>query len=468
MSRLEIHFTAPFVHLKHSRVGPPNYDKIPGLAQGWKRLPWLIGVIGYIFGVTIKGVHESGNSKNVVYIIKNSFLKRYELEQDSLFSHISEKLSRLLAPIKAWKAQQRVAPPPVNVVTAPPPAIQPVPKPQPVPTTPIVLTSNIPVQKPTPTVEVFIPDLPAEELIKKAEIFIKEEDYKNAYAWLERAGLKGSTEADFKIGELFRDLLKVYELTAIYGEKRIEISRKHYNRAIQAEYFPALVGLAKTYEADLQTKRKLLQQAADKGVPQSYDSLADMLRAGQGGPANLEKAREYYQKAIDADINVYGAHDYLAEMWLQGEGGPKDAERARQLAEDPKCKGVFYEDKHQNLLARIYTEKKDYKKAEEIYKKAIDKNLQFCHSGLADLYYEGGNGIDKDLLKAREFYEKATKVKHEDRTTRGYAYYRYGLMLINGEGGNVDKENGEKAIATAASTYQNKDAQNWIASKKES
>ena len=61
------------------------------------------------------------------------------------------------------------------------------------------------------------------------------------------------------------------------------------------------------------------------------------------------------------------------------------------------------------------------------------------------LCYQRGLGVDVDLGKARAWYEKAAK------NGNTVAYTPLGKMLINGEGGKVEKSKGLQYLKKAAS-----------------
>ncbi|GAA8817789.1 hypothetical protein VN1328_01180 [Helicobacter pylori] len=61
------------------------------------------------------------------------------------------------------------------------------------------------------------------------------------------------------------------------------------------------------------------------------------------------------------------------------------------------------------LLGIKSYEKQDFSKAKGYFEKACDLNNGGGCNGLGDLYYDG-EGVEKNLIKAAQFYSKACKL----------------------------------------------------------
>ncbi|OLR51362.1 tetratricopeptide repeat protein [Helicobacter pylori] len=61
------------------------------------------------------------------------------------------------------------------------------------------------------------------------------------------------------------------------------------------------------------------------------------------------------------------------------------------------------------LLGMLSYDKQDFSKARKYFEKACDLNNGGGYAALGDLYYDG-EGVEKNLIKAAQFYSKACKL----------------------------------------------------------
>jgi hypothetical protein len=90
---------------------------------------------------------------------------------------------------------------------------------------------------------------------------------------------------------------------------------------------------------------------------------------------------------------------------------------------------------------------RDYKRAAELYRRAIKKDNAYAYGALGWLY-DYGLGVDKDIGKAHEYYELAAQKGNSN------AQRNLGNMLYLGRGVPKDKEAGIKWLQLAAADGQ--------------
>lgn len=125
-------------------------------------------------------------------------------------------------------------------------------------------------------------------------------------------------------------------------------------------------------QGDFQQARQWYQVAANAGHPDAMYSLGRMYEEGQGMQPNYSEALNWYRKAIDAGSKdaLYG----LGHMYDNGEGVKPDHGQALQW-----------------------------------FKKAAAGNCVPAMTALGLLYEFGPAGVQQDIPRAREWYEKAAQ-----------------------------------------------------------
>jgi uncharacterized protein len=124
-------------------------------------------------------------------------------------------------------------------------------------------------------------------------------------------------------------------------------------------------------EKDLSKARQLLQIAADQGDPKAKGALGCMLAEGAGGPKDDALALEYFSQAAKAGQveSLYNQGAFL----LRGRGAPRD------LASALECLSA-----------------------------AAEAGSVHAQVKLADIYYFGVEGIEKDHARALPHLKRAT------------------------------------------------------------
>jgi len=138
--------------------------------------------------------------------------------------------------------------------------------------------------------------------------------------------------------------------------------------------FDYQVRIAKTnlQKSDYAAMFKQLQPLANKGDAQAQFELAKLYQNGLGTQENKAEAFSLYSKA--AEKNNKFALEELAWIYSSGDAG--------------------------------YGVKQDFSKAIKLYRQAIDAGNLGANLGLGVLYWKG-TGVKKDRKKAEELFSKA-------------------------------------------------------------
>ena len=268
-----------------------------------------------------------------------------------------------------------------------------------------------------------------------------------------------------------------------------------FERAARNDHVAAQAAIGIAYakgdgvEADYQEARSWLEKAAAKGYPTAEERLGWIYRNGFGVAKDIEKAKELYESA--SALGNPEARNALAELYEQGEGVDRDINKAvelyrsaaaddhpvamRHLAEllftddavaDKKealafCRRAVNAGDVESIidLGLAYENgwgvDKDVKKAAELYQKSLSNGCESAEMRLEELkpevqYLRGvtcmeGKTCQRDFFKAREWFEKAVEQGHVE------AAGRLAEMLQNGLGGSVD-------VKRAISLYEQADA----------
>ena len=268
-----------------------------------------------------------------------------------------------------------------------------------------------------------------------------------------------------------------------------------FERAARSDHGAAQAAIGVAYakgegvEPDYVEARVWLEKAASKGYPVAEECLAWLYRHGYGVAKDFAKAIALYESS--SKLGNPAAKYALADLYERGEGVDADFDRATELyrsaaADDHPIalrrlaellfSDVTVEDKKEALafcrravnvgdgesivdLGLAYENgwgvDKDVKKAAELYQKALAKGVKSAGSRLEELkpevqYQRGvacmeGSVTPRNFTLAREWFEKAAEQGHVDATCRLAELLQYGL------GGKVD-------VKRAISLYEQADA----------
>ena len=142
------------------------------------------------------------------------------------------------------------------------------------------------------------------------------------------------------------------------------------------------------------------------------NGLGLMYMKGEGGEQDLEKAREYFERA--AELGHVGAKNNLKVLDAMEEEPETEeiTETVEETAEELYKLGYKYR----------YGSQKDYQKALEYYEQAATLGNSKAMNGLGFMYMRG-KGVEQDLEKAREYFERAAEL--------GSAAAKYTLQALD-------------------------------------
>jgi TPR repeat protein len=322
------------------------------------------------------------------------------------------------------------------------------------------------------------------------------EDHVKAAALFKEAIEKGDSEAEWRLGEMFRDArgglpqdeAQAVTLFSSSAGKNIPGGQLNLGKA----YRDGIGGL----EANPEEGVKNFKLAADAGIMEARFLYARACSRGTGVPRNLREAASYFRlaanqghvkaatelglllmegatgvskdkteagrhfkRAAEGEEGSYVAKYYLAVMKFKGRGMRQDPKGALALfyacADNPKatatlarkCRG----EAHPNFFIGILKEgrksrvKADWKEAAQRYRKSCESGYHPAFFRLGKILREGvENEIPKDLEEALKLFVEATK-KGNSKAPK-----MLGEMYENGEGVNPDFATAEKYYRKAA------------------
>lgn len=220
-----------------------------------------------------------------------------------------------------------------------------------------------------------------------------------------------------------------------------------------------------------------LIELANNGDNNAQLKYGIMLYEGRSIKKDMLVACQYFNKSAEQNNPI--AMFYLGLSYENGTGVKKDIEKAKQYY--IKSSELGNTDSLVNLGVLAYKEdtEESYKIAYNNFEKAISQNNVKAYYNCG-LLYEEGKGVEKDLVKAREYYKKGSENKDIKSKLR-YAYclregiggekdlnnsllqyiscatsgnpeglYYLGTMMVNGEGCEIDIDGGWENIKKAA------------------
>lgn len=203
-------------------------------------------------------------------------------------------------------------------------------------------------------------------------IFVNNQDYINAFKWLNKSASQGYSKAQSMLGDMYRDGRGV---------------KQDYNKAINLFNKAAAQGDSHTQfklgemlatDADIPSKKNeqaiyWYRKAAAQGHERAQYNLEWIYETNRG---NKEEAIKYYQKlALQGD--AYGEYS-LGWMYEKGYGVAQNFSQALTWYNKAAAKGnTFSEDKIGDMYMRGDGVVKDYNKAIYWYRKAVAKDYTY-------------------------------------------------------------------------------------------
>ena len=205
-------------------------------------------------------------------------------------------------------------------------------------------------------------------------------------------------------------------------------AKEYLEKAAKLKNSNALFNLGFLYfkgfgvEIDYPKATQYFEQSAKLHNGNAFLQLGILYYEGKGVSQNYSKAIKYLETA--AKLNVSDAFIQLGIIYYKGGRMKRDLKKAKlnfeKAIEMSNIDGYYY-------LGIVYYDEKEYVKAKECYEKASNQNSNALTT-LGQLYLYG-KGVEKDYSKARECYEKAAKLDNQSALLNlAYLYY-YGLWV---------------------------------------
>ncbi|AEF84057.1 Sel1 domain protein [Treponema primitia ZAS-2] len=290
-------------------------------------------------------------------------------------------------------------------------------------------------------------------------------DYAKAIEYFMKAIALGDDNAIIELAKLCKENIDIIEYIndikilmktagkfedGIKLNKDYEIAFKLFEKAANLDDGEAQYSVGRFYEKgmfvskDIQEALNWYTKASEKQIPYALEKIAYFLQHGVAGEKDIQKANHYYKKAAQgfqkmADRNDSKAQYLLGQLYKYGIGVKKDIPLFLEWNEKstatgykkaqyeygysyelkgniPMAFGWYKKSAEQNYskaqykLGLYYEDQDEMDEAFKWYLKAAEnghiesmESLAFC--------YEKGEGIDKDLEKAKEWYSKAKNMK---------------------------------------------------------
>ncbi len=185
--------------------------------------------------------------------------------------------------------------------------------------------------------------------------------------------------------------------------------------------FRGLAGMEKNYPA----ARLWWEKAARLGVPVAMSNLAYMFERGIGGEKDFAKARGWFQRGLA--LNDTHAIIGLGLLYRDGKGVPEDDVKAKEMF----VKAASLDDPEGYYLLGTFAQlglagPKDYDEARRNYELAAAAGHALSMAKIGFLYREGDAGVPVDFKIAREWFARSAKLNHHDGHFGLAMLYRYG------------------------------------------
>ena len=264
-------------------------------------------------------------------------------------------------------------------------------------------------------------------------------DYENALKFYKQAAEQGDINAQLNIGHIYR--------SGRSGEKKPQLAAKYYLQAAEQGAVGAQRRLGDMYEfgdgvaQNFSLAAEWYRKAADQGDAGAQWRLAQLYENGKGVDFDIDTALYWYLKADKQ--NSSAAQWRIGTIYLFGTGLQPNYSLAKEWFEkaiaqcDHPCAHLFLGYMCRDGLINNASPEDaiSHWVSASNYEHPIGEasyNLGYAH-------YDG-YGVERDLLKAKEYFEKAIE--------QGYQC-SYALNMVKGELGELDDSNKMREYASA-------------------
>lgn len=253
-----------------------------------------------------------------------------------------------------------------------------------------------------------------------------ERDEKKARTWLKKAADSNSIEAMFFLA------LSYQTDSNNSGFKKAKALHK---KASDEGHLESMFCLAKLYadEGDKEKSMELLKKGAEKGKTIFMLKLADELAQKD----EFEEAERWYGEALRKGEK--GSYELLGHMFWTNE----EQDKALETFKSGYAAGLTYLSLD---ISRVYEDIADYKQRDKWLDIAIAHNVTGSYFFAGEKYYSG-SGVEKDLNKAIELFEKG--FEKED----GKCAVSLAELYANGEGVEKNITKAIELYVLAANEY---------------
>lgn len=318
---------------------------------------------------------------------------------------------------------------------------------------------------------------------------LKLSNLEEAEKFLKKSAKGGYVEAQYELAKLLLAKPSAPPLSEDVGKISEEEAEaiKWLKKAVAQDHPEAIITLSQLISKKSVIKGdslKVLQEAAELGLPEAQFEMGKRFEQGIDVNQDLKKAFHWYKKA--AEQGVAKAQGHVAFMYLFERGVPYNGEQAKTWAEkapknsealavlsyisfnEDKKKAKEYAekslqlDKNQPLANHVMAccENNKQKAFEYLQKAAAKFDFPLTYSSMASLYKEGV-GVKKDLEKATEMYIKMLENKENySISSDSFKSAKENLVIIANTG-NSDAQfylgklfENEKDLAKAIDYYK--------------
>ena len=254
-----------------------------------------------------------------------------------------------------------------------------------------------------------------------------EEDDVEAASWLEKAAEKGSTSADFILGDMYakgqgvpQDYDKAIELYKQSADGGDSLSMQRLGEIYENGSYGQKINLEETlkwYKLAAENDYDGAQESVERVLQAMYDLAWNYKNGENGAEKNEEEAIRYFELIAEdestGDEMAGNACFYLGYILAHNETEEDDTEAVSWYEKSMKKGNV---DAITNL-GWMYEcgqgVQQDYEKAIELYKQAADAGEDYAMNNLGKTYENGDCGHEINLDEALKWYKLAAEKNHD-------------------------------------------------------
>ena len=231
-------------------------------------------------------------------------------------------------------------------------------------------------------------------------LFFKNQQYKEAVPYLQRAAKAGSGRAQAALGQMY--------LNGWGVSKNYQISMNMFKHAAESQESAGLFGIGLLYEKgygvekDVAKAFSYYKRAADMGSPLAKYCTGHAYMNGEGTEKNVEQGLKYLERS-----ETFYAYEYLGWLYYEGKDVPQNYEKAMHWFQQGNIE--YYPERIRFHIALMYLEGRgtpvNYAKSLEL----LDRLRKEEYPGAADAYQQ--------VLQLQKESQKSKTAPKDPRTT---------------------------------------------------